>query len=282
MTTFFDFKHRPLTRSVVALAAVAALWHSTTACVALGQFNFGGGGGNDAAKPQPPSGRYLPRLFGQGEGDTAGRPDPFQSPERTSSLDSLTGDEKTTASSYLVRGKASLAQGDLAGAESWYRKAAALNVSYGPDEYSPQKLAAELARAGVNPERLAQSGSPAPAFNDGMEPRRENIPQLSRTADDPRFAGRPLMSPADAARSEVVPAAFAAETAPRSRFTQTEGQNGNLPPRASDPLAVDPQAKSQHDQLLCEARRAGRRRRSRRWRSDATRPRHATDRFTLG
>lgn len=255
MTTSFNFKHRPLARSVVALAAMAALWHSSTACVALGQFNFGRGESN-AAKPQPPSGRYLPRLFGQGESENAGRPDPFQTPERGASLDALTGDAKTTATSYLVRGKASLAQGDLAGAESWYRKAAAAGASFGPDEYSPDKLADELVRAGINPERLAQTGTPAPAFGDGMEPRRENIPQLSRSADDPRFAGRPLMSPADAARSEVVPAAFAAETTPRSRFSQGEAQTGNLPPRASDPLAVDPQAKSQHDGLLCEARRA--------------------------
>ena len=92
MTMTFNFTRPHLARSAAIAAALAA-------SIALGEVNFARGQ-SETDKPQPPSGRYLPRLFGQGD-STAGRPDPFQAAERTQPLEALTGDAKATTGGQL-------------------------------------------------------------------------------------------------------------------------------------------------------------------------------------
>lgn len=81
--------------------------------------------------------------------------DPFAARHRDSAVDSLTNDSKAKAKMFLEKGRAALTAKDLVGATSWYQKAVAAKAQFGPGEYSPETLAAELRRRGVEPTAAA-------------------------------------------------------------------------------------------------------------------------------
>ena len=86
--------------------------------------------------------------------DDPPRTDPFAGRPGNALTSSLT-DKKGLADSYLSKGRSDLAQGNLAGASHWYRMAARQQATFGAAEYSPARLAAEIRRAGGNPDAPA-------------------------------------------------------------------------------------------------------------------------------
>jgi general secretion pathway protein D len=65
---------------------------------------------------------------------------------------------KATAAKYLQRARAAFAQNNLTGAVGWYHRANNLNATFGPDEDSPEKLAADLRQRGITLSQLPQPG----------------------------------------------------------------------------------------------------------------------------
>ena len=61
---------------------------------------------------------------------------------------SVLGDTKGLAQSHLLKGRKDLAAGNLLGAGHWYRMAARQQATFGPAEDSPEKLAADIRKAG--------------------------------------------------------------------------------------------------------------------------------------
>ena len=101
---------------------------------------------------------------------------------------------KSDAIGYLKRGRQALASGNLVAAVGWYKSAAALGSEFGPDEYSPEALYADLVRAGVAPDKLVLSATssepvPPPGYQSGpAEPVNlsDSDVQLPSTLVDPQ------------------------------------------------------------------------------------------------
>ncbi len=153
----------------------------------------------------PPSNRFEAAPLDVPQRTTQPRsPAPATGAAREFALDSLTDDTKAKAKSYVERGRAALQQGDTVGATAWYQKANSLNAKFGPEEYSPNKLAADLQRAGVEASRLSSAGS-APASplqlnpNDFNAAQDNQIPSVVSSAVDggrgSRFEGGAINSP---------------------------------------------------------------------------------------
>lgn len=81
--------------------------------------------------------------------DAAPPADPFAGRSRESSFVAAPAGRGQTA---LEKGRAALAQGDTIVALGWYKQAVAANQRYAPGEYTPEHLAEELRRAGVDPQ----------------------------------------------------------------------------------------------------------------------------------
>jgi general secretion pathway protein D len=156
-------------------------------------------------------------------------------------------DSKGYAKNYLNKSRGELAQGNLNGAVYWYQKAAATAVQYSDDEDSPQKLAADLRKAGA---RLAAPGEMTP----------ETLPPA-----DPALAGRsqfPERSPfARPMQQEPPPGDI------KPKFTDRENRPSDPTSAASQGLAAASPAypvaqgsgseqRAQCDRLLLAARRA--------------------------
>ncbi|HID77661.1 MAG TPA: hypothetical protein EYP56_16905, partial [Planctomycetaceae bacterium] len=75
--------------------------------------------------------------------------DPFQGrPTDSTAGAQLLNDPKTQAKSFLRLGRQLLEQGNLEGAVHYYHRAAAVKASFGPHEDSPERLAADIRKAG--------------------------------------------------------------------------------------------------------------------------------------
>ena len=108
---------------------------------------------------------------------------PFAGADQEAALNQMTDDSKARAKSYAEQGRAALARGDKTGAASFYQKAIGYKATFGPGEYSPQQLAAELTKAGVNVSSLkATPGNAALPFKLSPETlaadSQENLPSL--------------------------------------------------------------------------------------------------------
>lgn len=97
--------------------------------------------------------------------------DPFAARAGEGTLDRLTSDNKSKAVKYLENGRQALAARDIPGAIAWQQKATAEQATFGPGEYSPQSLADELRRAGVDANRLTAAA--APRFDSHFAPEGE-------------------------------------------------------------------------------------------------------------
>jgi general secretion pathway protein D len=154
---------------------------------------------------QPPSNRFEAAPLDVPQRNTPPRSSaPATGAEREFALDSLTDDTKAKAKSYLDRGRAALEQGDTVGATAWYQKSISLGATFGPEEYSPNQLAADLRRAGVEASRLSPAGNAAASplqlnpgdFNSAAD---NQIPPVISSAVDgnrnSRFADGAINSP---------------------------------------------------------------------------------------
>jgi general secretion pathway protein D len=137
-------------------------------------------------------------------------------------LDMITDDARSRTDRFLDQGRAALHQGDTAGAVGWWQKAAAVGGKYGPGEYSPETLAAELRKAGVPEQHLIP---PAP-ITAGLADTR---PPMNLRPDDVRADDQPgLPSPAAPSQADLRNSAF-------SQHVVTNPNNpaaaGPVPPR---------------------------------------------------
>ena len=105
-------------------------------------------------------------------------PSPFAAANQEAAVNQITDDSKARAKAYAEQGRAALARGDKPGASAFYQKAIAYKATFAPGEYSPQQLAGDLARAGVN------VGSLKPASSDPTSPFKLSPDAL--VADDQR------------------------------------------------------------------------------------------------
>ena len=107
---------------------------------------------NVLVNPPRKSKRLLPSLFGRRNdpGSTEIPQDPFQiQPNEEEQLANLLDNSKIRAQEYLANGQLALSQRNYNGAVTWYRKAAALNAQFGPEEYSPEQLLEDLRLTGI-------------------------------------------------------------------------------------------------------------------------------------
>ncbi|MBN2476163.1 MAG: general secretion pathway protein GspD [Pirellulales bacterium] len=113
------------------------------------------------AAPQRPS-----QLFSQlSLKEKPPQVDPFASRTSNTLAASLT-DKKGLAESYIVKARTDLAQGNLSGASHWYRMASKQPATFGPGEDSPEKLAADIRRAGGNVDQ-PMVATAVPDFQEG-------------------------------------------------------------------------------------------------------------------
>ena len=153
---------------------------------------------------QLPSSRF-PALGGVGQ--PALSADPLANFNRQQGVEQITGDAKPKALSLLADARAALAAGDKFAALAAWQKAAALPVQYGPNEDSPQKVALDLQRAGVDPSRL-QAAPASPVSPYQLRPS-----DVQHNDQLPALGGSPYASPA-AAQSDVNPYTLPAEANP--------------------------------------------------------------------
>lgn len=90
---------------------------------------------------------------------------PFAAANQNAAVDKITDDSKAKAKAYAEQGRAALARGDKTGASAFYQKAIGYKATFAPGEYSPQQLAADLGKAGVNVASLKPApNNPASPF----------------------------------------------------------------------------------------------------------------------
>jgi general secretion pathway protein D len=161
------------------------------------------GGGNSAAKNQQSA---IPA-----DPVAASAPANIQ-PTVNQALQQL-GDQKSRAISYLRDARLALAAGDKMAALAAWQKAAGSGAAFPPGEDSPQAVANELVRAGVDPSHLVPA-SANPAAAAGKSPYR--------------------LRPADAEQShEPLPQLGTNGTAPPGAVAPTNQSPYNLPPDAN-------------------------------------------------
>jgi general secretion pathway protein D len=136
-----------------------------------------------AGGPAKPS-SFFPAFAGKKDDKPKAVPaSPFAPGDQEAALNQMTDDSKAKAKSLAEQGRAALARGDKTGAASFYQKAIGYKATFGPGEYSPQQLAADLTKAGVNVTGLkAAPSNPALPFKLSPETlaneAQENLPTL--------------------------------------------------------------------------------------------------------
>ena len=114
-----------------------------------------------ASGPEKPSSRFPALLSREPKQPTPQNipSDPFQGQQGTDVVARLTDDAKAKAVSLVREAREAMQRGDKLAAMSAYQKAIGLNATFGPNEDSPQRLAADLQAMGVDVSRL--SAAPA-------------------------------------------------------------------------------------------------------------------------
>ena len=85
---------------------------------------------------------------------------PFSGQSQEAAMNRMTDESKVKALSFADQGRKALTRGDLPGAKAFYQKAIGYQATFGPGDYSPQKLGADLSAKGVDISQLK------PANND--------------------------------------------------------------------------------------------------------------------
>ena len=108
---------------------------------------------NAGTQPATPSQRFTAARPDQAPATPASANLPT-APPRGEITANFANDAKTKAVRFLESGRAALKQGNINEAISWRQRAAAVNATFAPGEYSPAELGRELQQAGVDPSRL--------------------------------------------------------------------------------------------------------------------------------
>jgi general secretion pathway protein D len=198
-------------------------------------------------QPQRPSSRF-PSTLGKNETQPQVPASPFSGQNPEGALDRITDESKAKALSYADQGRKALDRGDVPGAKAFYQRAIAHQATFGPSEYSPQKLGAELSAAGVEISQLRPASSaPTPGLvqrpPDATPGPAERIPSFGTTRL-PTAGGEetvnpyqqpadnnPLTRPAEASIYGAPSAGATAATPPRG--------NGNSPIRQASGNVTD-------------------------------------------
>jgi len=118
-------------------------------------------------RKSPAAGRIAGRPGGTGVSRSMGSPDrtpvdPFAAREADLARGSVaSGDAKTQAKLCLYKARRELGQSNVLAASYWHREALKYQAAFAPGEDSPEKLAADIRRAGGSLEEMA--GAPGPA-----------------------------------------------------------------------------------------------------------------------
>ncbi|MDX1946197.1 MAG: hypothetical protein SFU86_12430, partial [Pirellulaceae bacterium] len=190
-----------------------------------------------ASGPQLPSSRFPALLAGpapkpQPQPTTTPPQDPFNLGAQRNVVEQIAGDEKSRAAVLLKDARAALAAGDKFAALAAWQKAAALPAQYGPNEDSPQRVAADLQAAGIDPSRL-QPASASPTSPYMLRP--TDIPQA---ADKLPNLGGPSSPPAAALpQGSVNPYNLPAENNPLAEGLRGGGAFQPVAPAGGPPPA---------------------------------------------
>ncbi|MEX2175482.1 MAG: hypothetical protein WD872_14055 [Pirellulaceae bacterium] len=188
-----------------------------------------------------PSSRFPPLLTSP----AAARPggdvpkDPFSAAGRPGVVEQLaTAGDKSKAAGLLRDARAALAAGDKLAALAAWQKAAGMPAQYGLDEDSPQKVAFDLQRAGVDPSRLVPvAANPAAPF--AMQP--SDVSAYDRL---PALGASPAQLPAGANAPTLNPYGLPAESNPLAAAPQNvyqpAGQDSIYSPAAPQPYQAAP------------------------------------------
>jgi general secretion pathway protein D len=180
----------------------------------------------------------------------------FDKEPPASDMNTRLNDPKRQAQGYLLKGRSELAQGNTAGALHWVDKAAETGIQFGPDEDSPEKLAADIQRAGGKTPNAAIVNPSPPS--DATIPGRSNFPSSAP------FAKGAINAPP---ASDVAPSFIERATLPPAAPTQdlarqpATNQAMNDPAVASQTQTAAPTSdadgrRNQSSTLLLNARRA--------------------------
>lgn len=106
-----------------------------------------------------------------------------ENPQTIKEADGILGTEgKSRASALLADARSALARGDKLAALAAWQKAAAISAAFAQNEISPQSVADELLKAGIDPSRLKPAAANAPSpyvlRPADIDPNSDNLPQL--------------------------------------------------------------------------------------------------------
>lgn len=181
--------------------------------------------GKQAAKPSS----KFPALMGREAPKPQVPASPFAGQNQDSAIAEMTDGNKAKALSFAQLGRQALERGDMAGAKGFYQKATAFAGEFSPEEYSPQKLGADLTNAGVDIAQLAAAGT------DAASPFTLRPSDVPSTADEHLPTLPASRSPADLARTTP------AENLATGSVSDAPMGDGNSVYQVSDDPASEPQ-----------------------------------------
>ena len=152
-----------------------------------------------APAPRRPSQQFTP-TSPQPYRASPRAPGNFLPAGRDQMLNQLTNSSKAQASEFLNRGRQALQQGDKTAALSWYQRAVATGALFAPGEFSPQRFAADLQRAGIDMSRIAQVQPASPYRtkpSDFASTELDRLPAITPmpTSADSAFEGGVITNP---------------------------------------------------------------------------------------
>jgi general secretion pathway protein D len=198
---------------------------------------------------QLPSSRFAAMLPGQ-KPQTGAPADPLAALNRTNTVEQLTDDSQSKAASLLKDARAALAAGDKFAALAAWQKAAALPVQYGPNDDSPQKVAFDLQRAGIDPSRLQPAATPGAPY--AMRPT-----DVEQPRDLPALGGSPYAPPAGVGQAEANPYTVPEQTNPLAAAPGRQTSIYGAAPAFEEPQRLptgDASQKGEAARLVAQAR----------------------------
>jgi general secretion pathway protein D len=161
-----------------------------------------------AQKPERPSSRF-PSTTGNAassrrDPQTKVPAGPFSGQDQDAAMNRITDEGKAKALNFADQGRKALGRGDVPGAKAFYQRAIAHQANFGPNDYSPQKLGAELSKLGVEISELKPANNdPTSGFaqrpQDAAPGAGDRIPNLgaARLPTSGEETANPYQLPAD-------------------------------------------------------------------------------------
>jgi general secretion pathway protein D len=192
------------------------------------------------AKPERPSSRF-PSTIANKEAKPQVPASPFSGQNQEAAMDRITDESKAKALSFADQGRKALDSGNVPAAKALYQRAIAHQATFGPDDYSPQKLGDDLSKLGVEISQLRPASlDPTPGFaqrpQDAGAVPGDNIPSYgaARLPTAGEQGLNPYQLPADhnpltkPAENSIYGAAPAAPTARRNGNYAVQQATGSI------------------------------------------------------